>query len=99
MSDITLRQYQTAERALTVEQNRRWFAVHAAFYLVVNLVMIAVNLRYTPEFSWFPFPLLGWSIGLTVHYLLGVRWIGELITRRQASIEHRAARRGAGVGA
>ena len=43
------------------------------------------------EFPWAVFPLVGWGIGLTLHYLSGLRWADKTITDRQARIEQRAA--------
>jgi hypothetical protein len=42
-------------------------------------------------FPWAVFPLVGWGIGLTLHYLYGLRWADKTITDRQTRIEQRAA--------
>ena len=31
--------------------------------------LIFINLRYSPEFQWFWFPMIGWSIGLVSDWL------------------------------
>jgi hypothetical protein len=56
-----VRQYQAAERALTVAQNQRRLAVHATLYVFVNIILITVDL--SPEFYRLPSPLLGPSSG------------------------------------
>lgn len=45
------------------------FYIHLAVFVAVNALLIAINLRTTPDFSWFAFPLGGWAIGLSVHGL------------------------------
>jgi hypothetical protein len=87
---ITLEAYKAADKAASVERARRAFTIHAAIYVTVNIVLIVVNVAFVPEFYWFPFPLIGWGIGLTNHYLFGVRHIEAQIEARQASIERRA---------
>jgi 2TM domain len=44
--------------------------VHAAVYVFVNAVLIAVNLANNPDHLWFQWPLLGWGAGLGLHALL-----------------------------
>jgi len=56
---------------------RRAFLVHLTVYLLVNALLIGVNLVYTPGFLWFPFPLLGWGIGVLLHYIFGVYLPGK----------------------
>ncbi|MBU2490354.1 MAG: 2TM domain-containing protein [Proteobacteria bacterium] len=43
------------------------FYYHAGIFVVINLLMLAVNLTYSPQVLWFYWPLLGWSIGLATH--------------------------------
>ena len=38
-------------------------------YLVVIPFLIFLNLKFSPEFQWFWFPLIGWGIGLAFHAL------------------------------
>ena len=42
------------------------FFVHALVSLLVNGGLVALN-QLTGDRPWFPFPLLGWGIGLAVH--------------------------------
>ena len=66
--------------------------VHAAIFLAVQAVLITINLVVVPEFIWFPFPLICWGVGLTMHYLFGFRWIEREIHRHQEMVEKRALR-------
>ena len=52
--------------------------------------MLIVALTDAWNFYWFPFPLVGWGIGLTFHYLYGVRWAERELKTRQAKIEKHA---------
>ena len=60
------------------------FFGHLAIYLVVNLVLLALNLLTSPESIWFYWPLLGWGIGVAAHGItvyatdLGQNLLGRL---------------------
>ena len=43
------------------------FFFHFSAYVLVNLILIAVNLLLTPDQLWFYWPLLGWGIGILAH--------------------------------
>jgi hypothetical protein len=43
------------------------FKIHFAAYVLVNLLLIAVNLLTTPNTLWFYWPLIGWGIGIIAH--------------------------------
>ena len=90
MREITLEDYKAADRQLEREQARRGFTIHAIVYALVMTGLIILNLTVATEFPWAVFPLVGWGIGLTMHYLFGVRWVNKAITDRQARIEQRA---------
>ncbi len=90
---ISAEDYQRAERELTMREWRRGWRIHAAIYAVVMTALTALNvalvLTTDADFLWFPFPLVGWGIGLTMHYLHGVRWAEREIAARQARVvEH-----------
>ncbi|MGO4821346.1 MULTISPECIES: 2TM domain-containing protein [unclassified Flavobacterium] len=36
-------------------------------YIVVNLVLLAINLSTSPGYLWFFWPLFGWGIGVFFH--------------------------------
>jgi 2TM domain len=91
MREITLEDYKRADRQLEREQARRGFTIHAIVYGLVMTGLIILNLTVATEFPWAVFPLVGWGIGLTLHYLFGLRWINKAITDRQTRIEQRAA--------
>jgi hypothetical protein len=86
-----VKDYQAADRAVAVEESMRGFAAHATTYVLAVAVMVTANLAFTSSLIWFPIPLLFWGVGLFMHYLFGVRRIGQEITTRQASVKRRIA--------
>jgi hypothetical protein len=94
---ITAEEYERAERELTLAEWSRSFRIHAAVYGLVMTGLVVFNVllvAYTDaSFLWFPFPLVGWGIGLTMHYLHGVRWAERDVRTRQARIERFALQR------
>ena len=59
------------------------FFFHFSAYVLVNLILIAVNLLTTPDQLWFYWPLLGWGIGILAHGL-AVNFSAEERVRRRA---------------
>jgi hypothetical protein len=91
MREITVADYKRADRQLEREEARRGFTIHAIVYALVMTGLIILNLTVATEFPWAVFPLVGWGVGLTMHYLFGLRWVDKTIGDRQARIEQRAA--------
>ncbi len=58
------------------------FYIHLTAYVVVNLILFAINMIVSPDNLWFFWSLLGWGIGLSIHALsvfgssprLGTEW-------------------------
>ena len=59
------------------------FFFHFSAYVLVNVILIAVNLLTTPNQLWFYWPLLGWGIGILAHGL-AVNYSAEERVRRRA---------------
>jgi hypothetical protein len=55
-----------------------------------SCTLVACNLKFVPGFLCFFFPLIGWGIGLTMHYLFGVLWVRSETENWQSKVEHRA---------
>ena len=36
-------------------------------YILVNLFLLFINLKYSPEHLWFFWPMIGWGIGVVFH--------------------------------
>ena len=88
LEGVTLTDYQMANRKMRKGQAKIGFIVHLAAYIGVNTLLIAVNLLFVPTFYWFVFPFIGWGIGVTMHYIFGVRRLEEQLTAEEAKIEH-----------
>jgi hypothetical protein len=91
MREITLEDYKRAERQFELEGARRGLTIHAIVYVSVMTGLFILNFTVATGFLWFIFTLVGWGIGLTMHYLFGFRWVSKAIADRQARIEQRAA--------
>ncbi len=51
----------------------RGFRIHRLVYLCIIPLLAIINITVVPEFLWFIFPMIGWGIGLTMHYLFAAR--------------------------
>ena len=93
---ITAEEYERAERALMLDEARIGWFVHALVYALVNTGLIVLNVllvvHTSANFYWFPFPLIGWGVGLTMHYYFGYRHADRTIEARQRKVEAMAAR-------
>ena len=45
------------------------FYIHLAVYVAVNILLVVLNLVFSPGYLWFLWPLGGWGIGLAFHAL------------------------------
>lgn len=88
--EIALEEYKKAYRERRAVEEKKGFVIHLVVYVLVNAMLIAINLIYNPEDIWFFYPLLGWGIGLTAHYLRAVRWIESELNKKEAEAEYRA---------
>lgn len=73
-------------RAAWRVEARLAFYRHLMIFVVVNLLLAALNLLRNPEHLWFPWVIFGWGIGLLAHFLnvYSYRWIGS---RREQMIQ------------
>ena len=74
---LTANEYREAEFGYSLAESRHGFRVHATIYAVVMIGLIVLNaalIAFTDaNFPWVIFPLVGWGIGLTFHYVYGYR--------------------------
>ena len=93
---LTAEEYKRAEFDLTLADLRRGFKIHALVFAIVMTALITLNSllwAFTDgDFPWAVFPLVGWGIGLTFHYLDAYRREGRSIRARQGEIEAYAER-------
>ena len=88
--EITLEDYKRAYREVEKEDARRGFITHLVIYILLNVMLIAINLIYVPQVLWFFYPLIGWGIGVAIHYLFGVHWLQKILIEKEANAEYRA---------
>lgn len=58
--------------------------MHVIIYITINLLLILINVLYTPLFYWFIFPLFSWLIGVSMHvtgYILYARGVYPMAKR------------------
>ncbi len=89
---ITLAQYKKAYRKIKAKEGKIGFLINLTAYVVVNSLLVAINLLFVPQFSWFVFPLAGWGIGLIFHYTFGVHLINKTLDAEEAHIERVAGK-------
>ena len=93
---LSAEEYRQAEFGYTVAEARRGFEIHAAVYALVMTGLSVLNallwVYAGANFPWAAFPLVGWGIGLTFHYLYGYRRAGEEALHRQRLVEKFAER-------
>jgi hypothetical protein len=93
---LSAEEYRQAEFGYTVEASRRGFVIHAAVYALVMTALCVLNallwVYADANFPWAAFPLVGWGIGLTFHYVYGFRHAPDEARRRQLRVEQFADR-------
>ena len=93
---LSAEQYREAEFGYTLQESKRGFVAHAIVFGFVMTGLIVLNVCLivftSANFPWAIFPLVGWGIGLTFHYIYGFRRAGATIHRRQETIGELADR-------
>jgi len=87
---ISLEKYQQTELKIKAKQAKKGFKINLTAYVAVNSLLITINMLTLPSFLWFVFPLSGWGIGLTMHYIFGVHLFSKIVKAEQAKIEQAA---------
>ena len=41
--------------------------IHVGVYIIVSLLLLAINLMFSPSFLWIIFPFFGWLVGVVMH--------------------------------
>ncbi len=89
-NEVSLDMYKRAYREMTLEEEKMGVYVHLTVFVFVNAFLIFLNLTFSPAVLWFVFPLIGWGIGLTIHFL-GVFYFGKShLIEKEAKAEYRA---------
>ena len=48
--------------------------IHIGVFVAVNILLLAINLIFTPAYFWIIYPLFGWLVGLIIHYTAYIVW-------------------------
>jgi hypothetical protein len=88
MENMTIEEYKKKSREYEVSEARKGWIVHTAITGIVSMVLVVVNLTLVPQAIWFVFPVVGMSIGVAVHYFLGVRLAPKFMKARERGIEN-----------
>ena len=64
------------------------FFIHLTVFIAVNVLLFVINQQTTPGYAWFPFPLGGWALGLSIHGL-AVYFSGSGLRERMVEDELR----------
>lgn len=56
--------YQKAKKRVVAIKG---YYTHLIVYIVVNLMLFAINMITSPDSLWFIWPLLGWGIAIVIH--------------------------------
>ena len=71
------------------------FFIHLAVFIAVNTLLYVINQQTTPGHAWFPLPLGGWALGLTIHglavYLSGSGLRERMVEDELRKLESRRA--------
>ena len=62
-----IQEYERYQQAKKRVDKIKGFYGNLFFYIVVNLFLLFINLKYSPEELWFYWPMLGWGIGVLFH--------------------------------
>ena len=58
---------QTYRNARRTVEAKLGFLIHLSVYVIVNILLVAINLMTFPRYLWFIWALLGWGVGLFCH--------------------------------
>jgi len=62
-------EYDSYQKASKKVKEIKGFYIHLFTYLVIIPVIVFINLRFSPQYYWFFYPMIGWGFGLLGHGL------------------------------
>lgn len=88
--EVSLEEYQDAYREMRMEEEKKHFLGHLTAYILVNILLVIINLLVTGKPLWFFYPLIGWGIGIALHYMNTTRWVKTELKEKEAMAEKMA---------
>jgi len=70
------------------------FMWHAAVFAMAQVAMFAINMNYSPDTTWFVWPLAGWGAALLMHAFATFQGQGMNEDMVEAEIERELRKRG-----
>lgn len=67
-------EYDRYEKARKQVENIKGFYGNLISYILVNLFLAFINLKFSPEHIWFYWPMLGWGVGVLFHGIKVFNW-------------------------
>lgn len=67
-------EYERYQKASKQVKEIKGFYGHLTSYVIVLALLIYINLKFTPEYLWFIWTMLGWGIGLLFHGMRVFSW-------------------------
>ena len=64
--------YKRTYRPVILKNERDTFFVHLIIYSIVNIFLVTLNLTSDPDVIWFVYPLVGWGVGITAHFIFAI---------------------------
>lgn len=89
--EITLQDYERAERAMAHEEARVGITVHGIVTIAVSVLFLVLNLTVAQGFPWAAFAIAGMVIGFGTHWWFGYRNLDAHLAAQQQKTEARAA--------
>ncbi len=89
--NITLQEYEQAERVLAHEGARNGLIAHGVVTALVSALLVVVNLTLADAFPWSAFAVGGMTLGVLVHWWFGYRNLETDLAARQLKVEERAS--------
>ncbi len=89
--EITLQDYEQAERVMAHEGARVGVIVHGIITVLVSALLLVLNLTVAQGFPWSAFAIAAMAIGFCTHWWFGYHDLETHLTTQQQKTEARAA--------
>lgn len=74
MENYNKEEYEKYQRARKQVEDIKGFYGNLISYVLVNLFLMFINLKYSPDHIWFFWPMLGWGVGVLFHGAKVFNW-------------------------